>query len=121
MAVPFEKKQPLTPACQAKVAMSPRPKKPRNCNCPHHLPGTLVIKPAGIPTKDLEKVVLDIDELESLRLCDSEGLSQEDAGRQMGVSRGTVQRLVTSGRKKIIDSILNSQALVIQVDDNGFE
>ena len=81
----------------------------------------LVIKPAGIPTKDLEKVELNIDELETLRLCDSEGLSQADAGTLMGVSRGTVQRLVTSGRKKIIDAILNSQALVIQVDDNGFE
>lgn len=97
--------------------MSPRPKKPRNCNCPHHLPGTLVIKPAGIPTKDLEKVILNLDELEALRLCDSEGLSQADAGVRMGVSRGTVQRLVNSGRKKIIDVILDSQALVIQVDD----
>jgi len=97
--------------------MSPRPKKPRNCNCPHHLPGALVIKPAGIPTKDLEKVVLNLDELEALRLCDSEGLSQADAGARMGVSRGTVQRLVNSGRKKIIDVILDSQALVIQIDD----
>jgi predicted DNA-binding protein (UPF0251 family) len=97
--------------------MSPRPKKPRNCNCPHLLPGTLVIKPAGIPTKDLEKVTLNIDELEALSLCDSQGLSQLDAGAQMGVSRGTVQRLVNSGRRKIIDAILQSQALVIQTDD----
>lgn len=97
--------------------MSPRPKKPRNCNCPHHLPGSVVIKPAGIPTRDLEKVILDLDELECLRLCDSEGLSQADAGKQIGISRGTVQRLVNSGRKKLIDAILNSQALVIQVGD----
>lgn len=76
-----------------------------------------MIKPAGIPTKDLEKVILNLDELEALRLCDSEGLSQADAGVRMGVSRGTVQRLVNSGRKKIIDVILDSQALVIQVDD----
>ena len=101
--------------------MSPRPKKPRNCNCPHHLPGTLVIKPAGIPTRDLEKIVLGIDELECLRLCDSEGLSQADAGKQMGISRGTVQRLVNSARKKVIDTILNSQALVIQVNDEDDE
>jgi predicted DNA-binding protein (UPF0251 family) len=97
--------------------MSPRPKKPRNCNCPHHLPGSVIIKPAGIPTRDLEKVVLDIDELEALRLCDGEGLNQAEAGEQMAISRGTVQRLVTSGRKKIIGAILNSQALVIQIDD----
>ncbi len=98
--------------------MSPRPKKPRNCNCPHILPGTLVIKPAGVPTKALEKVALNIDELEALRLCDSQGLSQADAGEQMAVSRGTVQRLVTSGRRKIIDAILEGQALVIQADDD---
>lgn len=99
--------------------MSPRPKKPRNCLCPHHLRGSLVIKPAGIPTKDLEKVVLGLDELEALRLCDGEGLSQVEAGERMSVSRGTVQRLVASGRKKIIDAIVNSQALVIQVDDES--
>jgi predicted DNA-binding protein (UPF0251 family) len=97
--------------------MSPRPKKPRNCYCPHHLPGSLVIKPAGIPTSELEKVVLGIDELEALRLCDGAGLNQAEAGEQMGVSRGTVQRLVTSGRRKVIGAILNSQALVIQMDD----
>jgi predicted DNA-binding protein (UPF0251 family) len=91
------------------------------CSCPHRLPGTLVIKPAGIPTKDLEKVVMGIDELEALRLCDSQGLSQEDAGMQMGVSRGTVQRLVTSGRKKVVDTILNGQALVIEIGDDHAE
>lgn len=96
--------------------MSPRPKKPRNCTCPHHLPGSVIIKPAGIPTRDLEKVVLGLDELEALRLCDGEGLSQAEAGERMSVSRGTVQRLVTSGRKKIIDTIINSYALVIQTE-----
>jgi predicted DNA-binding protein (UPF0251 family) len=97
--------------------MSPRPKKTRNCNCPHRPPGALIFKPAGIPTKELEKIALDIDELEALRLCDSEGFSQADAGKQMGVSRGTVQRLVASGRKKVVDAILYSRALVIQADD----
>ncbi|PLX79113.1 MAG: hypothetical protein C0615_02810 [Desulfuromonas sp.] len=94
--------------------MSPRPKKPRNCNCPNHLAGKTIIKPAGTPTWQLEQVILGLDELECLRLCDSEGLSQSEAGDEIGVSRGTVQRLVNSGRKKIIDSILNNQALIIQ-------
>lgn len=99
--------------------MSPRPKKPRNCNCPHHLPGSIIIKPAGIPTRDLEKVILDLDELEAVRLCDGEGLSQAEAGVRMAVSRGTVQRLVTSGRKKIIGAIVSSQALVIQAEESS--
>jgi len=97
--------------------MSPRPKKNRNCSCPHRKPGTEIIKPAGIPTHAIDKVLLPLDELEAMRLCDSEGLSQEKAGQMMGVSRGTVQRLVTSGRKKVIDAIVNCQALVIDKGD----
>ena len=93
--------------------MSPRPKKPRNCNCPHRLPGSTLLKPAGIPTKDLERIVLELDEVEAMRLCDGEGLSQAAAGSLMSISRGTVQRLVTSGRKKTINAIVNSHLLVI--------
>jgi predicted DNA-binding protein (UPF0251 family) len=97
--------------------MSPRPKKARNCSCPHRRPGTEIIKPAGIPTHSIEKVKLPLDELEAMRLCDSEGLSQEKAGELMGVSRGTVQRLVANGRKKVVDTIVNCQALVIVKED----
>jgi predicted DNA-binding protein (UPF0251 family) len=77
----------------------------------------MVMKPAGIPTKDLDKITLEVDELEALRLCDGKGLSQADAGKQMGISRGTVQRMVTSGRKKMIRAILESQALVIKDEE----
>jgi len=98
--------------------MSPRPKKPRHCDCPHR-PVGLVMKPAGIATRDLEKITLEIDELEALRLCDGSGLSQEETGKRMGISRGTVQRLVASGRKKIIRAILESQALVVKDEEAG--
>lgn len=98
--------------------MSPRPKKPRNCNCPHRPPGCAVFKPAGIPLKDLEHCTLALDELEALRLCDAEGLTQEQAGVQMNVSRGTVQRLVTRGRKTLIDAVLQGLALVVESSPN---
>jgi predicted DNA-binding protein (UPF0251 family) len=74
----------------------------------------LVFKPAGTPLMDLEQVPLQHDELEALRLCDGEGLTQEEAGERMGVSRGTVQRLVTAGRKKVIDAIVAGQALILE-------
>jgi predicted DNA-binding protein (UPF0251 family) len=70
----------------------------------------------------MEQVTLELDELEALRLCDGEGLSQQNAGEQMGISRGTVQRLVSSGRKKIIGALLTSRALVVladQPDESG--
>jgi uncharacterized protein len=96
--------------------MSPRPKKPRNCACPYRPPGSSVFKPAGTPLKDLELVRLYHDELEALHLCDGEGLTQEEAGERIGVSRGTVQRLVASGRKKVIDAIVAGRALVMEVE-----
>jgi predicted DNA-binding protein (UPF0251 family) len=62
---------------------------------------------------ETEIVSLGMDELEVLRLCDSDGLTQEEAGKKIGVSRGTVQRLMKSGRKKVIGCILEQKALVI--------
>jgi predicted DNA-binding protein (UPF0251 family) len=72
-----------------------------------------VFKPAGTPLKELAQVVLERDELEALRLCDLESLSQQDAGERMGISRGTVQRLVSRGRQKIILALLDGRALVV--------
>lgn len=97
--------------------MSPRPKKPRNCSCPFRKGTELVFKPAGTPLKNLDKIDLDHDELEAVHLCDGVGLTQQQAGEKMGISRGTVQRLTVSGRKKIIDAIVNSQALLVRVSE----
>jgi predicted DNA-binding protein (UPF0251 family) len=72
-----------------------------------------VYKPAGIPLKELEKVQLFHDELEALYLCDAEGKTQEQAGCCMGVSRGTVQRLVSEARRKVASAMVRQQALVI--------
>ncbi len=55
-----------------------------------------------------------LSELEALRLCDLEGLDQEEAGRRMGVSRGTVQRLLKEGRAKVARALVDNQAIVIR-------
>jgi len=63
-----------------------------------------VIPPANSlspnPAINMEPVMIDVAEFEAFRLVDLEGLSQEEAGQKMGVSRGTVWRLVQSARKK---------------------
>ena len=97
--------------------MTPRPRKPRHCECPHRPPGSQVFKPAGIPLKGLERIELHQDELEALRLCDLDGLTQAEAGERMAVSRGTVQRLVTSGRHKLISAVVECHALLIHLPD----
>ena len=44
-------------------------------------------------------------ELEVLRLVDGEGLTQEETGSKMNISRGTVWRLMDSARKKIAEAL----------------
>lgn len=90
-----------------------RTKKPRTCSCPFEGMRHRIFKPAGIPTTELQQILLDEDELEAMRLCDVDGLTQENAGVKMGVSRGTVQRLLASGREKTVLSILEGKALVL--------
>jgi predicted DNA-binding protein (UPF0251 family) len=58
-------------------------------------------------------IYVDSAELEALRLVDLEGLSQEEAGERMGVSRGTVWRLLQSARKKTTQALLEARALVV--------
>jgi len=57
------------------------------------------------------------DELEALRLCDGEGLTQEEAGVKMGVSRGTIQRIITLARKKTATALTEGQALIFVNED----
>ena len=89
--------------------MSPRPRKKRCCE--GKLPGQ-AFKPNGIPLCELKQITLGQDELETLRLCDFEGLFQKEAGVRMGISRGTVQRLLTSARKKTAEALVSGSALV---------
>ena len=68
----------------------------------------------GIPLRDLERITIYRDELEALKLCDVDGLTQEEAGVKMGISRGTVQRILSSGRKKVASSVTGCKALVLE-------
>ncbi|HPM77893.1 MAG TPA: DUF134 domain-containing protein [bacterium] len=96
--------------------MSPRPRKPRHCR--HRVAGR-VFKPRGVPLSQLRQVPLAPDELEALQLCDGEGLSQEEAGARMGVSRGTVQRTVKAARRKIIETLTAGDAALVLCDESA--
>ena len=90
-----------------------RPRKPIMCSCPHRAGYSAVFKPAGTPLKDMDVIPLAHDELEALHLCDGEGKNQIDAGISMGVSRGTVQRLLASARCKVARALVGQKALAI--------
>lgn len=74
-------------------------------------------KPRGIPLRDLEESVLSIDETEAIRLADLLGMSQEDAGEKMGISRQTFGRIVQKARNKIADAIIHGKAIKIESND----
>jgi predicted DNA-binding protein (UPF0251 family) len=88
-----------------------RPKKERIVHAP---PKVLIFKPAGIPSLNLEKVELSIDEYEAIRLADLFGDEQETAAQKMGISRPTFTRLIESARKKVADAIINCKELIIK-------
>jgi len=90
--------------------MCARPMKPRFCQCPY---GDRAFKPTRIPMYGLVKIPLAKDELEALRLCDLLGRTQQEAGTEMGVSRGTVQRLVTSAHTKVARALVEGCALIL--------
>ena len=89
----------------------PRPISERHLGAPI---AARVMKPAGIPARVLEEVLLGFDEAEALRLADLEGLYQEAAARSMGVSRQTFGRIVEAARRKVADAVLNGKALRIE-------
>ncbi len=77
-------------------------------------PDTTYFKPAGIPLVGLEESMLSFDEIEAMRLIDSEEMSQDDAAKRMKISQSTLSRIIKSGRKSLTGAIVNGNAIRIQ-------
>ena len=88
-----------------------RPKKKRNIVCD---PDVTYFKPRGVPLRFLEEVALTVDEYEAIRLADLFGLSHEEAGKRMGVSRATFGRIIQSARRSVAEALVNGMAIRIE-------
>jgi uncharacterized protein len=95
-----------------------RPKCCRKIGC---APDKNYFKPRGIPSTELEEVVLSLDEFETIRLADFESLYQEDAAAKMNISRQTFGRIIESAHKKLADVLLNGKALKIEGGEVAME
>jgi len=88
-----------------------RPIKPRRV---FFDPDVLYFKPRAVPLSILEEVDLSIDELEALRLCDLNDLEQAEAAKKMKISQSTLQRILTSARKKVAEALIEGKAIKIK-------
>lgn len=93
--------------------------RPRCCRKIAGQPACKLFQPMGVPAAGLEQVELSLEEYEAIRLADHEGLYQEAAARQMGVSRQTFGRTVESARRKVARALVLGLALGIEAREGA--
>lgn len=89
----------------------PRPRKWRNVCC---LPMNNLYGPLNRRMMNDEIILMTVDEYETIRLIDFEGLMQEECAEKMNVARTTVQRMYNNARKKISISLVKGSLLKIE-------
>jgi len=99
---------------QKGAGMPGRRKKERTIDADH---SGVCFKPCGVQRRLLDRVILDEDEMEAVRLADLESLYQQECADKMGISRTTFSRLVESARKKIADALINQKAIRVQLKE----
>ncbi len=62
----------------------------------------------------LEEACLTLEEVESIRLKDLDGLGQEECAKKMNISRSTFHRVLNRARRKLADALLNGKAIRIE-------
>ncbi len=77
-------------------------------------PPVSVFKPAGIPAKSLDEILITLDEFEAVRLADYEGLNQREASIIMNISQPTFNRVLSSARRKIAKGLVQGCVLRIE-------
>ena len=89
--------------------------RPKCCRQVGAIPYKTCFQPEGVTSSSCpEEVLLNLDEYESLRLADLEGLYQEQAAMRMNISRQTFGRIVEAARRKVADVLVNGKTLRIE-------
>ena len=89
----------------------PRPKK---CRKVCFLPKVSQFSPTG---NEPRYVTLTVDEYESIRLIDRQGLSQEECAAYMQVARTTAQQIYNKARFKIAEALVDGLGIRIEGGD----
>jgi uncharacterized protein len=70
-------------------------------------------RPEGVALDILEDILLEVDEMEAVRLADFEGKYQVDAAEEMGISRQTFGNIIDRAHAKIAEALIRGKALRI--------
>jgi len=89
----------------------PRKKKQRMVDSP---PQYSNFKPIGIRRNVLQRITLDLDEYEAIRLADHMSLDHAEAADEMEISRSTFTRLIETARGKVAQFLIEGKELYIE-------
>jgi len=68
-------------------------------------------KPVWVPKEGIEIVEINPDELQAIRLCNYDKLSQIDSAKEMWISASTFNRIFKSWCFKVADALTNWKAI----------
>ncbi|MEG0751192.1 MAG: DUF134 domain-containing protein [Oscillospiraceae bacterium] len=92
----------------------PRPCKRRRICA---MPGCEHFGPKDDAETERQTVVMTLDEFESIRLIDLEGMTQEQCSARMNVARTTAQAIYGNARVKLAECLVNARELHIEGGD----
>ena len=88
-----------------------RPTKWKKVCC---LPEMNLFGPLNVKIRDEGIITMSVEEYETIRLIDVEGMLQEECGESMNVARTTVQRIYNEARKKVAVALVYGNVLKIE-------
>ncbi len=95
-----------------------RPQKSRKVYNPPKMQG---FKPFGIAVCDVEHVIMQFDEYETIKLLNYDKLSQTVAAESMEVSQPTLTRIYNSALQKIAQAFVEGKSIIIEGGNFEFE
>ena len=90
--------------------------RPRKCRKVCHLPNEREFHPAGNCNKNT-CIIMTVDEYETIRLIDLEGMNQEACAAHMNVARTTAQGIYLEARRKLAKALVEGKVLLIDGGD----
>ncbi len=91
--------------------------RPRKLRRVCDLPERNVFAPLKGENGDNQIIFMTVEEYETIRLIDLEGLNQEECANRMNIARTTAQRIYYDARKKLAEFLVNGGMLKIHGGD----